>query len=407
MNKPIKLEESIAVFIAEKEDYFKEWIFNEPVIYSTSRIANLKRLQSLMYKMICHFVTHYDDYEYLMPVSKDVKDVIDLLKDTPYRVGTYRTDFVYDEDKQEKLIEITCRFALNGVFSSALLNKVVTDYKREHLSGIDNIDMYEELCNHLRSYYEESDAVYVLKGEDVRNESKIFCDIFRRIGLPVFEIDHTELVQHMSQMDKALIVSELSFDEIISIPKELLKRLVKLNVVNDFRTVFLIHDKRFFQVLGNKDFQNAILNEEEQAFFSNYYVPTYTYNESPELWQDALANKDQWILKPPALGKSQSIYAGIVTPREEWDNLFLDQKIETFVLQRWIPQSKIKGKIKEEYYEDYITGTLMYFDDNFFGFGDFRTSSYPITNKVDHRKMTYLVIKDSDIKVDCFENVYK
>ena len=69
------------------------------------------------------------------------------------------------------------------------------------------------------------------------------------------------------------------------------------------------------------------------------------------------------------------------------------------ILQEWIPQKRITGKIKGEKFEDFVTGTLLYFDDNYFGMGDFRTSSHPVTNKVDHRKACSL-IRASNTELD-------
>ena len=112
----------------------------------------------------------------------------------------------------------------------------------------------------------------------------------------------------------------------------------------------------------------------------------------------ARSNKNGWILKHRALGKSQSVYAGIVTDEEVWSTVLNEANLEDYVLQEWIPQRRHQGEIQGEPYQDFLTGTLIFFDDNFFGFGDFRTSSHPVTNVVDHRKASSVIVSEEDIE---------
>jgi len=164
-----------------------------------------------------------------------------------------------------------------------------------------------------------------------------------------------------------------------------------LNIINDFRTIFLIHDKRFFSVLSNSELRKTVLTKDEITLFERYYIPTYSYGEKKELWKKAKKEKDKFILKHRSLGKSEKVYAGIVTEKKVWDALFEADDLKDLILQEWIAQTKIKGTIDDISYEDYITGTLLFFDDNYFGFGDFRTSSFPVTNQGDHRKACSII----------------
>ena len=148
--------------------------------------------------------------------------------------------------------------------------------------------------------------------------------------------------------------------------------------------------------MGNTQLQQKVFSEEEVEFFNRYYIPTYAYDGNSEQWKSAQSNKNRWIIKHRALGKSQEIYAGIVTNEEEWEAWFVSDNIGEMVLQEWIDQETSENTLKGEPINDFITGTLLYFDDNYYGFGDFRTSSFPVTNKVDHRKLAGLILKDFD-----------
>ena len=175
------LKESTAKFIQEKQDYFRQWILDEPIYIGSKQHIQYARLQKLMYKLIVRFVTYYHEYETHMPVSTEVKKLLDNWKERPYEPGTYRTDFVYDANNQAKIIEITCRFALNGIFLSALINHVglaLSDEKIKYCSP------YESVYDHINSYLKGVDTIWVLQGKDMKNESKIYCGIFERMGYP-------------------------------------------------------------------------------------------------------------------------------------------------------------------------------------------------------------------------------
>lgn len=388
------LEESVQKFINEKTAYFEQWIFDEPIVIGKSHNNDLQKVQKILYKLIQEFVTNYTSYKHFMPMQKEVNRIIDIFNEKEYKVGTYRTDFVYDSKNQVKLIEITCRFAMNGMFLSALMNNHANKNKHKAIENAPTTDIYTPIYNHLRNYLGKATSVYILKGSDVKNESKIYKDIFNRMNLEVIEINNKEIDKYKNQMLNSLIISELSFDEILEISEENIKLLSTLNLINDFRTIFLIHDKRFFSVIGKKELQENILTKEEILFFSKYYIPCYNSNEGHSHWEEAKRNKNNWIIKHRALGKSQQIYAGPVTEQKEWNALFEKQDLTDMVLQQWIPQKRVHGTIKGEPFHDYLTGTLLFFDDNYFGFGDFRSSSFPVTNKVDHRKFSSVILQE-------------
>ena len=401
------LKDSVEIFVKEQIDYFNQWILDEPIFISERCNDDLGRLQKIMHKLIYEFVTNYSSYKFLMPVTPEVERIIKLFNSKPYKIGTYRTDFVFDSERQVKLIEITCRFAMNGIFSSSILNQSAQNYIDNQKISCQMIDIYSPIFKKLNAYLEGVDSIVVLKGSDLRNESKIFTAIFERIGLKIRQVHYSEIISNLNEMQNSWIISELSFDEILSIDFNTLEALMPLNVMNDFRTVFLIHDKRFFDVLGNSILRKNVLNEEEILFFDRYYIPTFSYDTNAKYWKEARLNKDKWILKHRALGKSQDIYAGIVTEQEEWEKLFQSDKVKEMVLQKWIKQTTYKNTLKGEPINDYLTGTLLYFDNNYYGLGDFRTSSFPVTNKVDHRKMAGLILtKDNNNNEKLMQKIF-
>jgi len=378
-------------------EYLSQWTFNSPAIITLDTYRQLQHIQKYLYRLICHFGTHYDQYKAFMPVSKRVEEILGMCKDKPYKPGSYRTDFVIDTNNHIKLIEITCRFALNGLFVSGFFNCMTEDYI--HKNPIKNIDPYSAFFDYLMNLYEPFSHICLLKGSFNNNESKYAVPIFEKAGFKVHVLSAQEVETHTHLFENAIIISELNQENWCSFSDDTVKKIIHSNMVNDPRTIFLIHDKRFFSFLCDRSFVSEVLNEEETNQFINYITPTYRPDQMPELWHEARKNKNNWILKPFDKGRSIDVYAGCVSPQETWESLFTGQKTNNMILQPFINQRKFKGYIKDLFHEDYATGILLFLNDHFFGPGVFRTSSHPVTNVVDDRKIFPLItdeITDND-----------
>ncbi len=282
------------------------------------------------------------------------------------------------------------------IFVSSIFNEASQRYWQKNLSNTPIINPYNDFFTHFSSYLGDKDCICILTGSDIRNESKFMVEIFKHTKIKVIFINYLELENNLEKVKNTLIISELSHEELLSLSKNILIELSNSLLLNDPRTIFLIHDKRFFSVMKDKELQEKVFTKEEIKEFNKFYIPTYSYSEHIDKWEDAKVNKSNWILKHRILGKSQQIYAGIVTLQTEWDDLFKGSSILDMVLQEWIPQKTIKGSIGNNLYNDYIAGTLLFFDNNFFGFGPFRASSFEVSNKIDDRKISSIILKNQN-----------
>lgn len=373
--------------------YFSQWTYDSPLVISHKTNSQLCSIQKVMHKLIRYFVDHYDDYKHMMPVTDKVYRILSLCKEKPYRTGTYRTDFLIDENNHIKLIEITCRFALNGFFTSGFLNLLADRFLKDK-PEIRKIDDYTPFYDYITGYFGEFKHVCLLKGTDNQNETKYLIPIFEKAGYPVHIIPADLVADNLHLLKDAAVIGELDHIELCNLPLKTIETLIESNLLNDLRTVFLIHDKRLFSILSNETFLKAVLTQAEIAEFTKTIVPTYSRLERPDLWSKAKAEKDNWIIKPRALGKGINVFAGCVTSEEQWRQVLSSDLIEDMILQPYITQRKIMGSVGNNQYNDFVVGTLLFFDDNFFGPGLFRASSYPITNKVDDRKIAPLVTTD-------------
>jgi hypothetical protein len=178
-----------------------------------------------------------------------------------------------------------------------------------------------------------------------------------------------------------------------------LQAMIDVRMLNDFRTIFLAHDKRFLHLIFVDDFTRQCLTEEETTFLRQHTIPTYIYNNRyKEIWEDALLHKDRYILKPYDLGKSVGLYAGVMTDEETWRKSLTHEAIlQPFIHQRTYP-CEWEGK----HYDEYVCGMMLCMDDRYFDSGMFRTSSAPVTNKVDDRKMCVIHSDDEQLKSNYF-----
>lgn len=72
------------------------------------------------------------------------------------------------------------------------------------------------------------------------------------------------------------------------------------------------------------------------------------------------------------------------------------------VLQPFVKQRTYPCEWEGKHYNEYVCGMMMCMDDRYFDSGVFRTSSAPVTNKVDDRKMFVIHSDDENLKENCY-----
>ncbi|NCC69533.1 MAG: hypothetical protein EOM14_15335, partial [Clostridia bacterium] len=290
-------------------EYFKPWTFDEPLAVSESTDLKFRSIQRLLHKAIGYFVLNYAQFRHLMPVSAGVENICARAAQKEYSVGTYRTDFIIEPDNSIRLIEMNCRFPLNGFFITGFFNMVADAYARQ--TGLVKIDDYTSFFDYLVSYFGVFDDVCILKkGSEKRNETKFIQEVFTEAGFAVHTLACEEIPANLRMLENAAVICELDHTDLLSLPTDALETIIHSKSLNDLRTVFLAHDKRFFSVLNHDEFLLSALTSAEAAELRAYLVPTYTASERPDLWQSARKQKDGWILKPCVFGKSKNVFAG-------------------------------------------------------------------------------------------------
>ena len=408
---------------ADKTAYYHQWYHDRPMLITSERRDELRRMQALLYKCIVYMAEHYREWvPRYMPLDDKVMEVLDRQSRYPFRAGAYRPDYLISDDGRLLLVEITSRFFGHGIWANYPSVVKAEQFMAEHPDASWE-NRYDELLTCMRDAIPTNSPVYVLKSGDRGSESTFYTKFYEYYGHEVTIYEAAEVEAHIDQWSHdAVVFSALNQHDLLSFKMETLQTMIDARMLNDFRTIFLAHDKRFLSLIFVDEFTRQCLTQEETDFLRQHAIPTYIYNNRyKEVWEDALAHKDKYILKPYDLGKSVGLYAGVMTDEETWRNTMgnPDYILQPFIRQRTYPcewerlrvgdgTSGMRLRVGElcsgmgKHYDEYVCGMMLCMDDRYFDSGMFRTSSAPVTNKVDDRKMCVIHSDDNKLKTKCF-----
>ena len=399
---------------ADKTAYYHQWYHDRPMLITSERRDELRRMQALLYKCIVYMAEHYREWvPQYMPLDDKVMEILYRQSCYPFRAGAYRPDYLISDDGRLLLVEITSRFFGHGIWANYPSVVKAEQFMAEHPSTSWE-NRYNELLTYMRDAIPANSPVYVLKSGDRGSESTFYTKFYEYYGheVTIYEADEVEANIDQWSHD-AVVFSALNQHDLLSFRMETLQAMIDVRMLNDFRTIFLAHDKRFLSLIFVDDFTRQCLTEEETDFLRQHAIPTYLQPHpltpspkgegeafgSEEIWEDALTHKDKYILKPYDLGKSVGLYAGVMTDVQTWRSALGNPD---YILQPFIHQHTYPCVWEGRHYDEYVCGMMLCMDDRYFDSGVFRTSSAPVTNKVDDRKMCVIHSDDNKLKTKCF-----
>ncbi len=415
---------------ADKTDYYHRWYHDRPMLITSERRDELRRMQALLYKCIVYMAEHYREWvPQYMPLDDKVMEILNRQSCYPFRAGAYRPDYLVSDDGRLLLVEITSRFFGHGIWfnypSVVKAEQFMADYP-----GAAWENRYDELLTYMRDIIPAGLAIYVLKSSDPTSEIALYKKFYEYYGHEVTVYEAAEVEAHIDQWSHdAVVLSALNQHDLLSFKMETLQAMIDARMLNDFRTIFLTHDKRFLSLIFVDEFTKQCLTQEETDFLRQHTIPTYLPPSTPlptgegsgvgpEIWEDALAHKDKYILKPYDLGKSVGLYAGVMTDEDTWRKCLTPTEDSCSkgnhspllgrgvggeaILQPFINQRTYPCVWEGKHYDEYVCGMMLCMDDRYFDSGMFRTSSAPVTNKVDDRKMCVIHSDDEALKKICF-----
>ena len=389
-----KYKEAFAFIHGEKAAYYGRWYHDRPMVITSARRDELRRLHRILYKCIAYMAEHYREYvSRYMPLSDREMQILDLQSRYPFRAGTYRPDYLVSEKGDLLLCEITSRFFGHGIFMSYFADCAAEKFLRkiEAEEGIGaDLPLYSTLNERLQYMLQitgDKKDIYVLKSADKTGEIALYKPFYEAFGKKVVVFEAEDVERNIDRWKKGFVISALNQKDLTSFSEAALEAMIEAGMYSDFRTIFLIHDKRFMNLWFQDAFTDRCLTGEEAAFLRSHAIPTYLYREGDEVWEEARRNKDGFILKHHRLGKSEKVYAGPLTDKMTWENLWKKGDVQNMVLQPFVSQRKYPTVWEGKPFEDYVCGMMLCADDRYFDSGMFRASSLPVTNIGDDRKV--------------------
>lgn len=192
------------------------------------------------------------------------------------------------------------------------------------------------------------------------------------------------------------VALELHQRELEALGGDLLKALAPISF-NDFRTVYLVHDKRMLgiipQELDSLVRDHRVITSQEAQLLKSSIVPTFIPGSEQlrNLLRDiqlVKETKDDFILKPVGSGKGKAIVFGTDVTTEDFIKSLqrlLCTRVDgrLYVVQKLIKQAKYdvvvpKNDSKTAVASSYMVGTILMANGEHLGMGAWRTSPHRI-----------------------------
>ncbi len=383
----------LSVFSAvhsERQSYYGRWIHDIPLIVSPERDEELRTLQSILYACACRYVATYRDWLHLIPYSDAVLETLEYSERYEFRAGTYRPDILLCKDGSIKICEITSRFFGNGYFLTYFYDEAARR-KCEHAGVSDRASYMEQMLAYFADMAKGKKRLVVLKSADRSDSIRLYVPFYQALGLETTILEQGQIEDHVSLLEDAFVVSALNQVDLSALSVATRHLMADVGCRNDFRTIYLLHDKRLFRLFAEDAFTSSFLTSAQTEFLRAHIVPTYLPIADRQMFEYARYHKDGFIMKHHCLGKSEKVYAGCLCAADQWDGLFEDGVVEHMILQPFQQQRTFPVTWEGQHFDDYVCGSILTVDDRYFGPGIFRASSCPVINQVDDRKFAHAV----------------
>ena len=359
--------------------YYYHWYHPRPVLITPQRRDELRRLHAILVRCCHHFIGGWQRW---LPLGERESAILAEQARYPLRLGTWRPDYLAATDGTLRLCEITSRFFGHGVFLSWFAHHWAQGFLEDFPDAVCD-DRYPLLLDKMLSLTGGRPLMYVFKSSDRTSEIKLYKRFYEAHGVSVTVLEADEVCRRRPEWDRpdCTLISALNQKDIMAMDDGTLRAMLERGIISDMRNVFLVHDKRFMQLWFDDAFTGECLTADDTAFLRSHAIPTYPLADK---LGEALAHKDDWIIKPCRLGKSEGVYAGVLTSEEEWRRVLREP--QDYIIQPFIAQRTFPTVWEGTPFDDYLCGMMLCVDDEYFDSGLFRFSSLPVTNVGDDRK---------------------
>ncbi|KAJ1548184.1 hypothetical protein HK096_002391 [Nowakowskiella sp. JEL0078] len=336
-------------------------ILQSPLLMQPAFISQIHSLHSSLHSAVLSSLKLWWETPDLLPLNPKIKSLF-LTYKCPFTspIGSYRPDFLFDNNCNVQVCEVNARFTLNGYLFSVKLAELCREGK---MGDVFPSPMTTRFPNALRKRFDEEKKVYCISERESSHDLGFVTDI---LDIVVFvhpkELDVVEgkLIYRETGDFVEQCILELHQDEIEALSDGFIETLMELSIkgrcLNPLWTIFIIHDKRWLKTLRS-------------LITPKYILPTSTPHSTAFLQSLYEIAGADLLIKPALFGKGEGIVIG--NPSDP-SFLTIVEKISTpWIVQPYFNQKKwnVNGNLQA------IVGTVLTMDGVCFGAGVFRTSN--------------------------------
>jgi hypothetical protein len=302
--------------------------------------------------------------------------ILDRARGRPYTIGMFRPDFVIDEGGEFRVCEINARFSANGYAINDIVDcalRAVT-YLPPSLRRIKGMSRIRSAMT--AAFRDGHPVAIILKSE---SGSEIFMLLS---DLEWYTIAPAELTidSRRPATGDAHVILELDRMELLDLAPDVLDHIIRNGSRNDVRTLILVHDKRLLSVLSDPAIMRDYVDAATAGLLAHHIIPTRPASHARG---EALADQEEWVIKPNSGGRGVDVLIGGETPRGRWEARLrdhaADDTLQRFVKQRRFPIRHLADDELQET-EMNVVGLLPCFEDQVFGPGIFRAGTGSVIN---------------------------
>ena len=352
---------------------------------SSSHLLTQQRLQQALSKTISNIVAGFFKDSRLQEIFNFPEPLFTALKrlsNTQYSIGSFRPDFLHTQDNEIVVCEINARFPCNAfLMTQYCMDLMNLHFQRENKEAEFSLEKFN-ILESLLARFSRDLPFYIFKGEEKGADIHFLRNELINAGYA------TQVVPMNFRVKvKANVLLELQQHEIMQ--GETLEHLLYLNqnnaMLNDLRTIFIVHDKRLLSIFHRDDLLEDYCELADRSLLKRHVAETYVPKLNPEIVHTAIRNKQDWLLKPNSLGKGEGIVIGKNVEHSNWKAIMQQGLGADFVLQRFIEQElfpvagrDLTGCLHTRAMK--IVGTMLCLDHKFLGPGIYRASESDVIN---------------------------
>lgn len=365
----------------------KDTFINTVVKITPDRLKDYERLHDILSDLLVTITYNYHrDYriQSIYQLDQEFKDILNMTEGTPFHLGMYRPDFIYDTNGQPRICEIGTRYPVNGWMLSYYLHKITQEHAETSNEDWKPTPNLNRFIDEFTQQFDTQKPIFLVHEQEKGTEVFYLQKELATRDIELIAIHPQDLTLSAEGLIAKDVLAEqflleIDREELKAFDTNVLQYMIQeCKCINDVRSLILIHDKNTLALLYNHEIMASYINGEDFMFLKSFLIPSYTlsHQKNREILLDSNLN---WVLKRNSGGRGIDIYIKNECTKETWKNL-LEEQWQDYMVQEYVEQTSFDLTLQDKTAQVNLVGLLLCFNTTFFGTGLFRASSEKIIN---------------------------